>query len=116
MRSKLLAAATAALLAACGGGDGKPDETADEFVARANSELYDVGTEQARAAWVQLTYITPDTQALAAKASERTQAAYTRLINESKAFEGEDLSEDAARSIKLLKLDLAAPAPDDPYP
>jgi peptidyl-dipeptidase A len=106
--------ALACLLAACGGGNGKPKETADEFVARANEELQKSGHESAMAAWVQLTYITPDTEALAAKASEREQADYARLIRDAKAFEGGDLSANAARTIKLLKLGLAAPAPDDP--
>jgi peptidyl-dipeptidase A len=101
------------ILVACGG-SGKKDETADEFAVRANEELAKSGHEGAMAAWVQLTYITPDTEALAARASERVQEDYARLIRESKAFDGKDLSENAARTIKLLKLGLDAPAPDDP--
>ncbi len=102
-----------AVLAGCGHGD-KPEETADEFAARANAELQKGGHEGSMAAWVQLTYITPDTEALNALAGERVQEDYARLIKESKAFEGEDISEDAARTIKLLKFGLDAPAPDDP--
>jgi peptidyl-dipeptidase A len=105
-------AALAVALAACGGG--KPKETADEFVARANAELLKSGHENAMAGWTQRTYITPDTEALAARADERVQADYARLIREAKAWEGKDISEDAARSIRLLKFGLAAPAPDDP--
>jgi peptidyl-dipeptidase A len=103
------------LAAACAGNetDGK-DETADDFVARANEELAKSGHEGAMAAWVQRTYITPDTETLAARADERVQEDYARLIRESKTFEGEDVSADAARAIALLRLDLAAPAPDDP--
>ena len=66
------------------------------------------------AAWVQLTYITPDTEALAALFSQRIQEDYARLIKEAGVYEGKDISADAARTIKLLKLGLAAPAPDDP--
>ena len=113
MRRIILAVVPAAILAACSQG-GKPAESADEFVVRANGELYEIGKEYGQASWVQLTYITPDTQALAARAAEREQAAYARLIGESKTFEGKDISENAARTIKLLKLGLAAPAPDDP--
>ncbi|MDP9198022.1 MAG: M2 family metallopeptidase, partial [Pseudomonadota bacterium] len=58
----------AGVLSACSG-DGKQNETADEFVARANGELLEIGKESARASWVQLTYITPDTEALAAKST-----------------------------------------------
>ena len=105
-------AALAVAVAACGGG--KPKETADGFVARANAELQKSGHENAMAGWTQRTYITPDTEALAARADERVQADFARLIREAKAWEGKDISGDAARSIRLLKFGLAAPAPDDP--
>jgi len=101
------------LVAATAGGD-SPVETADEFAARANVELTRTGTEGARAAWVQLTYITPDTEALSALASQRLQADFARLLRESKAFDGKDISANAARTIQQLKFGLAAPAPDDP--
>jgi peptidyl-dipeptidase A len=103
----------AGVLSACGG-DGKKDETADEFVARANGELLEIGKESARAGWVQLTYITPDTEALAAKATEREQAVYAKVIAESKTLDDDSMSEESTRAIGLLKLGLDAPAPDDP--
>ena len=103
----------ASMLAACGGAE-KPKETADEFVARANAELERSGHEGAMANWVQLTYITPDTEALAAISNDRVIADYSRLVKEAKAYEGKTISPDAERSIELLKLDLPAPAPDDP--
>jgi peptidyl-dipeptidase A len=115
MRRFAISLAAASLLAACGHKDeGRKDETADEFAARINSELLESGHEGAMAAWVQLTYITPDTEALAALANERVQEDYARLIKEAKAYEGKEISADAARTIKLLKFGLAAPAPDDP--
>ena len=104
----------AALLAACGGGDAKPKETADEFVARYNEELREVVTEYQRAAWLQLTYINDDTEALSAKAYERLQAKVAEGIAEAKAHEGAEMSPESARTIELLKLSLSAPAPDDP--
>jgi len=103
----------AGILAACGK-VGEKKETADEFVARANQELLNSGKENAQASWVQLTYITPDTEALAAKASERLQAAFAKSIAESKAHDGEAMSAESARAIELLKFGLDAPAPDDP--
>ncbi|HUG04119.1 MAG TPA: M2 family metallopeptidase [Steroidobacteraceae bacterium] len=103
----------AGVLSACGS-DGKKDKTADEFVARANGELLEIGKESARAGWVQLTYITPDTEALAAKATEREQAVFAKVIAESKAFDGDSMSEESTRAIALLRLALDAPAPDDP--
>lgn len=104
--------ALAAALGACA--TPQPRETADEFVVRANAELLKSGHENARAAWTQLTYITPDTEALAARAYERVQADVGRLIGEAKPFEGGPLSENAARTIRRLKFSLAAPAPADP--
>ncbi|MEX0733268.1 MAG: M2 family metallopeptidase [Steroidobacteraceae bacterium] len=103
----------AGILAACGE-VGEKKETADEFVARANQELLESGKQNAQASWVQLTYITPDTEALAAMASERLQAAFAKSIAESKAHDGEAMSAESARAIELLKFGLDAPAPDDP--
>ncbi len=114
MRQFLLPACACALLAGCGGGSANPAETPDEFAARVNRELQEVGIETGQAEWVQRTYITPDTDAMASRAGEREQAEYARLIRESKAYDGKDVSEDAARTIKLLRISQDAPAPDDP--
>lgn len=112
MRRVTIPLCLAGVLAGCGGAEG-PKESAGEFVARANAELAKSGHEGAMAEWVQRTYITPDTEALAAVAGERVQKDYARLIREAKTFDDDDISPDAARTIRLLKLDLAAPAPDD---
>ena len=104
--------ALAGALAACAAQ--QPKETPDEFVARANAQLQESNHESAMASWMQLTHITPDTEALAALASQRTQAVYARLIEEAGAYEGQDVSANAARTIQRLKLDLDAPAPADP--
>jgi peptidyl-dipeptidase A len=116
-RSKLRAAGLAGLataFAACGGGDARPKETADEFVARYSDELREVVTEYQRAAWLQLTYINGDTEALSAKAYERLQAEVAEGIAAAKAYEGTEMSPESARAIELLKFSLSAPAPDDP--
>jgi peptidyl-dipeptidase A len=113
MRSIALPACLAALLVACGGDSG-PKQTADEFVASYNDELREVITEYQRAAWLQLTYIHPDTEALSAKAYERLQAKIAEGIAGAKGYEGAEMSPGSARTIELLKLSLSAPAPDDP--
>ena len=89
-------------------------ETADEFVARLNRELAATALELNAAAWTQATYITVDTQFLTAKANERLLADFSRLVAESKAFDGKPMSPASRRTIELLKLGLPAPAPDDP--
>ena len=101
----------AGAVAACGGE--KPKESADEFVARVNKDLQQRGHENAMAAWVQQTYITPDTEQLTAKAEERVLEYYPKAVKESKAYEGMDISPESRRAMQLLKQGLSAPAPDD---
>ena len=110
--SRLAAAAVAALLAACGGQE-KPKESADEFVARYNGEFREVLIEYQRAGWLQLTYINEDTEALSAKAYERLQAKVAEGVEAAKAYEGAEMSPESARTIRLIKLSLSAPAPHD---
>jgi len=114
---------TAALLTACCAivpslvlaADPPPSvDDARAFVDRANAELLDVWSESERAAWVQATFITGDTELLAAKAAERRIQATAALIASSRRFDGVDLPLDLARELKLLRLSLTLPAPPDP--
>jgi len=89
-------------------------ESADEFVARVNSELSALGSETQIAGFTQATYINPDTEILSAKANDRYLAYVSHAAEESKRYEGQQLSPATARSITLLKLNVAAPAPGDP--
>ena len=68
MRRAALPLCLVCALAACAGGDSQ--ETAEAFVERADRELREIGKEYAQASWVQLTYITPDTEVMAAQANE----------------------------------------------
>ncbi|MBK7251702.1 MAG: M2 family metallopeptidase [Gammaproteobacteria bacterium] len=126
MRSALLCGIPAVWLAACGGQPvneapaAEPAaraETADEFVARINREMADLAREANAAGWTQATYITPDTELLNARASARYLEYFTRAVGQSRRYEGEAagrVSADARRAMMLLKLDVSAPAPDDP--
>jgi hypothetical protein len=58
---------------------------------KAEAEMLDLGNESQRAGWVQETYLTGDTDALAAKANERFIARVTQLVNEAKQYESLDL-------------------------
>jgi peptidyl-dipeptidase A len=89
-------------------------ETADEFVARVNKEFADIALEVNAAGWTQATYINVDTQLLNARAFERYLEVFSRAVGEAKQFEGQPMSPASKRSIELLKLGVAAPAPDDP--
>jgi peptidyl-dipeptidase A len=105
----------AALLCSCGGGQSTaPKETADEFVARANKESYELAVDGAETGWVQATYITKDTQAINARATERQLAYTTRISKAAKAYVGQPMSPATARAIHLMTLGSSQPAPDDP--
>ena len=87
---------------------------ADKFMADAEKRLLDLSIKGGRADWVKSTYVTDDTEALAALANENLIATTTELAEQSRRFESLDLSPDAKRKLKLLKLSLTLPAPKDP--
>lgn len=107
----LTSLATALLLAGCAA---RPTvEEARNFVEDAERQLFDLSYEEGLAAWVQATYITHDTNILAAQAQEKTTAATVELAKQSARFDGLNLPEDIARRLKLLKLSLSVAAPSD---
>jgi peptidyl-dipeptidase A len=89
-------------------------ETADEFIARVNDEYRKLYPEINSAQWLSSTYINDDSQMLAAKANERYLTQLNGWIEQARKFEGQKMSPDTARSIQLLKLMTAMPAPKDP--
>jgi peptidyl-dipeptidase A len=86
---------------------------AQAFMDRAEAELLKIGILQQRAAWIQETYITDDSELLAASENERVIARTTELVNEGKRFEVLNLPPDLKRKFLLLKLSLTMPAPKD---
>lgn len=89
-------------------------EEARAFLDRVEATLFDLSAESGRASWVQATYITHDTELLAAAASERLISATVRFAKEAKRFDGLKLPPDMARKMKLLKLSLTMATPSDP--
>jgi peptidyl-dipeptidase A len=92
----------------------REDETADEFIARVNEEYRALYPELTAAQWLSSTYINDDSQLLSAKANERYLAQLNSWIEQSKRFEGQKMSPETARAIRLLKLSTAMPPPKDP--
>jgi peptidyl-dipeptidase A len=80
----------------------------------AETRLLDLGVKAGRADWVKSTFVTDDTEALAAAANENLIGATTELAEESRRYEALDLSPELKRKLKLLKLSLTLPAPKDP--
>ena len=89
-------------------------EQARKFMTDAETRLLDLGIKAGRAEWVKSTFVTDDTEALAAAANENVIGATTELAEESRRYEALDLSPELKRKLKLLKLSLTLPAPKDP--
>ena len=67
-----------------------------------------------RADWVQSTYITSDTQAIASETREAQLRAATQFGKEAARFRDLQLPPDLGRKLMLLRLQLTMPAPADP--
>ena len=88
---------------------------ADAFIQRAEKELADLSVEVNRAAWVNATYITEDTDALAAKAGAQLTELQVRLAGEAARFDkASGLSFDTRRKLDILKQGITAPAANVP--
>lgn len=88
-------------------------ETADQFIARVNDELRKMYPELSSAQWLSNTYINDDSQLLASKSNERWLSQLNSWIEQAKRFEGQKMSPDTARAIRLLKQQTSMPPPRD---
>ena len=91
------------------------NESADEFVARVNGELTARAQEAQAAGFTLDTFITPDTQLLNARANDRYLAYLSKAVAEAKRYDAQKLSPATARALMKLRLNVAAPAPDDAH-
>ena len=89
-------------------------DEAREFMAAAEARLLDLWIQRDRAQWVQQTFITDDTEQLAARANEAVISANVELAKAATRFDGMALPAELARKMMLLKLGLTLPAPSDP--
>lgn len=94
--------------------DTAPAESPKEFVAGVNQALEELYKEEAAANWIRATYITEDSALIAAKAQARSLAFHSDAVKRSTRYAGQPMDEETSRSILLLKLATAMPAPDDP--
>jgi len=93
-----------------------PQPTAEEakaFIDSAEARLRELWTKVSRVAWIQNTYITDDTEALAAEAQREVTAATVAFAKAAARFDGLQLPYDVDRKLKLLKLSLTLPAPSN---
>jgi len=90
-----------------------PTETAEEFVARVNEELSELGRELGAAGWVRATYITEDTAIMSSLARERYAKWHGETVEAAMAYDDQELSAETRRAIDLLKLGTSLPTPKD---
>ena len=87
---------------------------AEAFLKNAEAKLLQLSITAARADWVKATYITDDTEILAAQADERAIAAQVQFAKQATRFDGLKLPAGLARKMLLLKVSLVLPTPAEP--
>ena len=88
---------------------------ADAFVAKAEADFARIGVEGAQADWVYQTYITPDTEALTARAGAATTALLVNSAATAARFAAlPGLSFDTARKLSRMRTAIVLPAPTTP--
>src|SRR6266436_1710829 len=89
-------------------------EEARKFVDDAEQKLLLLGVDSARADWIKSTYITDDTEAVAALLDERAINAAVDFAKKSTRFDALKVDPVTERKIRLLKLGLTLATPADP--
>ncbi len=87
---------------------------AQAFMDEAERTLLDLAVFASRADWIKSTYITQDTELVAARADERAIAATVDLTKRATRFDKLKMPPELARKFKLLKLSLTMATPADP--
>ena len=88
---------------------------ADTFIANAEKELAGFSTFYAQVSWINATYLTDDTDAVAASVGGRGTELQVRLATEAAKYMNiPDLSPDTKRKLDILRGSLVVPAPTTP--
>ena len=88
---------------------------ADAFVAKAEKQLADISIEGNRAGWINATYITDDTDAMAAEVSARQTELQVQFATEAAKYQNvPGLSPDTKRKLDLIRNGITLPAPTRP--
>jgi peptidyl-dipeptidase A len=109
----LIGAVVAVVVSSCGSRGPTPADAA-AFLAAASEEMLRLGVASQQAGWVYSTYITPDTEALNARASQAYIDAGARYAKEAARYDGLQLPPDQRRQLDLLKIALELVTPSDP--
>ena len=121
MKTRLCSVAVVIVVAASGNAcrkalahTGPVDADATTFLKQTNDTMLRLGNEANQAGWVQQTYITPDTEALAAHANEAYMTAITDAAKRAAGYDNVQLPPDQRRQMTVLKNSLTMAAPADP--
>jgi peptidyl-dipeptidase A len=87
---------------------------AKAFLDEVDRELLALANAASRAGWTQATYITADTEVMAAQANEALVNAQTRYAKQAARFDGVSVAPELRRQLDLLKSALTLAAPPDP--
>ncbi|HTZ61623.1 MAG TPA: M2 family metallopeptidase [Thermoplasmata archaeon] len=93
---------------------GEDARSVERFLGRAETQLNDLTNDAQRADWVYNTFISPDTEAIAARANARVIDATVAWAKESTQFESARCTPEQRRKLGLLRLSLPMVAPSDP--
>jgi peptidyl-dipeptidase A len=116
MKRLLTLAGACGLSFACAQTPSKPAPTAAEakgFLAAANATTLKLGTQQGQAGWVQQTFITDDTEAIAARANQAANEAGAKFAREAVQYDAVTVAADERRQLTLLKVALVLATPSN---
>jgi len=93
----------------------KPADAAQAaaFVQQADADLRKLWMQRDRTSWINMNFITDDSDLVSARAEEASMEYLSRKIRESRRFDGLQLPPEVARQLWLLRLAGSAPAPDN---
>src|SRR3954463_10971292 len=116
IRSLILAASCLAA-AGCAPTSAKPAPSAAEakaFLDNASATTLVLGIQQSQAGWVQQTFITDDTEAIAARANQAANEAGAKFAKEAVQYDPVEVPAEERRQLTLLKVALVLSPPSDP--
>jgi len=102
------------LAARCGGPAAPTVADATKFIDEVNATMLKLSNAANQAGWVGETYITDDTEAINARASQDYADAISKYAKEATRFDTLELPPDLRRQMTVLKVSLVLATPSDP--
>jgi peptidyl-dipeptidase A len=87
---------------------------AKQFLDATNAAMLKLGTDQGRGGWVQQTFITDDTEIIAAQANQAANDAGVRFAKDATKYDRVEVPADQRRQFTVLKTALVLAPPSDP--